>query len=222
MLKEILSLFLTSSCCLCEGKTRKVICSYCENKLLSCQVSQPYYLITSDFFLFAWGRYDSYLKRAIANLKYDNYKDIGYLMGTWLGQKWLEDGYKKKYPQLTVIPIPLHEKKLKMRGFNQAELIARGFCEKTGYSVKTELLSRVKDTKAMFGLNPEERETNIRQAFTLGKDYKKINTSQEILIVDDIYTTGATVKEAKAILKSGNLKIIGVATVSVTKYGNSP
>lgn len=116
-----------------------------------------------------------------------------------------------------VIPIPLHEDKLKTRGFNQAELIANGFCQVTGYPLQRKLLMRIKNTEAMFGLNPQQRQKNISQAFCLGKDYTKINKYNKILIIDDIYTTGITVNEAIQVLNKVKLKTIGVATVSVTK-----
>lgn len=214
MFNEFLSLFLKSNCPLCERSAKNILCSYCREKLQSCQLSQPYFSLSSDFFLFAWGKYDSYLKRAIAQLKYDKKKEIGELMGNWLGEKWLQMGKKREYPSLIITPIPLHKEKLKMRGFNQAELIASGFCDVTGYSLKPNLLSRVKNTSAMFSLKKEEREGNMKEAFELGKDYKTVKSSAQILIIDDIYTTGATVKEAKQKLKQGKLTVIGVAVVS--------
>jgi ComF family protein len=217
MLNNFLSLFFKSNCPLCQRTTDDILCRYCEQKLLSCRLPNYKQFSQTDFLLFFWGKYDSYLKRAIASLKYDKNKAIGELFGNWLGEAWLESGNQKKYPQLTVIPIPLHSDKLTTRGFNQAELIADGFCQITGYQLKTNLLMRVKNTEAMFGLTPQQRKTNISQAFRLGKDYGKINKSQNILIIDDIYTTGMTVNEATQVLMKGKLKTIGVATISVTK-----
>jgi predicted amidophosphoribosyltransferase len=66
----------------------------------------------------------------------------------------------------------------------------------------------------MFGLNLSQRKENISGAFEIGRDYQKIPKKQNILIIDDIYTTGSTVNEAKQVLMKVNLKVIGVATVS--------
>lgn len=217
MLNNFLSLFLKSNCSLCKRNADNIICQYCEQKLLSCQLTNYKQFGQDDFLLFPWGKYDNYLKRAIATLKYNDNKAIGELFGNWLGEAWLKSGNKKKYPQLTVIAIPLHKRKLKTRGFNQAQLIADGFCQITGYQQQKELLIKIKDTEAMFGLNPHQKEKNIKEAFCLGKDYAKVNKSQHILIIDDIYTTGTTVKEAIQILKQGKLKILGVAIVCLTK-----
>ncbi|NCO73656.1 MAG: ComF family protein [Cyanobacteria bacterium] len=218
MLNNILSLFVKPNCPLCQRTAKQIICQYCEQKLRSCQLIDYKQFSDPNFLLFPWGKYDSYLKQAIASFKFDRKKDMGELLGMWLGEAWLECGWGKIYKKMTVIPIPLHPEKLKTRGFNQAELIASSFCDVTGYQLKTNLLIRVKNTEAMFGLNPQQRKTNINEAFGLGKDYHKINKSQPILMIDDIYTTGATVNEGKKVLTQKNLKIIGVATVSVTKF----
>ncbi|BAQ65404.1 ComF family protein [Geminocystis sp. NIES-3709] len=218
MLKNILSLFLKSNCPLCQRSTDDIICRYCEQKLRCCQLTNYKQFSRQNYLLFSWGKYDDYLKRSIAAFKYDKNREIGELFGRWLGEAWLQSGNKKTYPKLTVIPIPLHSEKLKMRGFNQAELIAQSFCHITGYAIKTELLIRVKNTEAMFSLTPQQKKANIDKAFRIGKDYQKINKTQEILMIDDIYTTGTTVDEGIKVLVNAKLKPLGVATVSLTKY----
>ena len=215
MLNRLLSLFLKPNCPLCQRPADELFCEYCVDKLSSCKFNHHYQKwITPDFLLFSWGKYDRDLKRAIALLKYNQQPEIGEILGEWLGRAWLELGNKKKYPQLTVIPIPAHSQRLQTRGYNQAELIARGFCDITGYQLKTNLLIREKDTEAMFGLNLAQRKENISEAFKIGQDYQKISQNQNILIIDDIYTTGTTVNEAKQVLQKANLKTVGVATVS--------
>jgi len=214
MLNHFLSLFLKDNCPLCQRTAEKIICSYCQQKIDLCQLDSSQELTSDNFLIFAWGKYDGTLKRAIASLKYNGNRNLGVLMGQWLGKKWLDSGNKEKYKKLTVIPIPLHPEKLKQRGFNQAELIARGFTQITGYSLKPNLLQRVKDTTAMFGLNPSARKKNISKAFEIGKDLATINKSYPTLIVDDIYTTGTTVNEARQVLTKHKLLSVGVATLS--------
>ena len=222
MFNKILSLFLKANCPFCDRATDQILCQYCEQKLRHCQWKNHLQNCPNDYLLFSWGRYDDYLKRSIAVLKYDKKKEIGELLGNWLGEAWLQSGKKKTYPRLTVIPIPLHPEKLEIRGFNQAELIAKSFCDVTGYELKTNLLIRVKNTEAMFGLSVKERKANIDRAFTIGKDYKKVNPHQLIFLIDDIYTTGATVNEGIKILKEAKLKPLGVATVSSSaQYSNT-
>lgn len=217
MFKQFLSLFLQANCPLCQRTAENnFICRYCEQKLLSCQLDNPQQFWQGELPLFVWGKYDGYLKKAIACCKYDLHSAMGELLGELLGKKWLEFQLTKRYSNLTVMPIPLHPKKLKMRGFNQAELIAKNFCEVTGYQHLPDLLSRVKETEAMFGLSATERINNIKNAFFTGKDYSKYKRNNPILIIDDIYTTGTTVREAIQVLEKLQIKTIGVAVTAKT------
>ena len=215
MLKQLLSVFLESRCPFCNRTTADSICEYCLKKLLSHQLSKgdrrKYW---HDLSLFAWGKYDGQLKRAIALLKYDNNPEIGSVLGKLLGQAWLNSGLNKSLSQVTVVPIPLHQSKLKSRGFNQAEIIAKGFCQRSGYSLNSQALIRTKQTKAMFDLNPEERKKNLQKAFKLGKKLPQ----HPVLLVDDIYTTGTTVRESATVLQQQKIEVIGV--VAIAKAGN--
>ena len=221
---KLLSLFLESRCPFCDRvaypkgnrTATDFICEYCLKKLLSHQLSQgdrrKYW---HDLSLFAWGKYDGQLKRAIALLKYDNNPEIGSLLGKLLGQAWLNSGLNKSLSQVTVVPIPLHQSKLKSRGFNQAEIIAKGFCQRSGYSLNSQALIRTRQTKAMFDLNPEERKKNLQRAFKLGKKLPQ----HPVLLVDDIYTTGTTVRESATVLQQHEIKVVGV--VAIAKAGNN-
>ena len=164
--------------------------------------------------LFAWGEYDGDLSRAIATLKYENHPELGVLLGKWLGVSWLDSGLIKNATRPIVIPIPLHKSKLKTRGFNQAELIAKGFCQITKYKLIADGLIRTKATQAMFGLKREQRQTNINNAFQLSDKLQQNPLRSPILIIDDIYTSGTTVREATRVLTKNKLKVIGAATVS--------
>ncbi len=218
MLKQIFSLFLKVNCPLCQRPAEDIICDYCEEKLRSCQVDNSQKLWQNDLPVFVWGKYDNYLKKAIANCKYNLNSEVGELLGEWLGEAWLEANLQKRYPKLTVMPIPLHPKKLKTRGFNQAELIANNFCKVTGYRHLPNLLNRIKNTEAMFGLNPEARITNLEKAFSVGKDYPKFKRNSQILIVDDIFTTGTTVKSAIQVLSKLQIKVLGVAVTATPRF----
>lgn len=217
MLKQFLSLFLKVNCPICQRSADDIICHYCAENLLSCRLDNPQQFWQNEIPLFVWGKYDGYLKRAIAKCKYDLKPEIGELLGQYLGEAWLQANFQQKYPQLTIMPIPLHEKKLKERGFNQAELITRQFCQVTGYQQLPDLLKRVKNTEAMFELTPNQRIANLKQAFSVGKDYGKLNRNSPILIVDDIHTTGTTVKEAIAVLNKLQIKILGVAVIAMPR-----
>jgi ComF family protein len=208
-LKQLFSLFLEQPCLLCDRSAKDLICIYCQRKLTDEQLNRPQELWQGDLPVFAWGKYDGQLKRAIAALKYHNQPELGILLGRWLGNAWL-DRVPVKHTKLTIIPIPMHQEKLKTRGFNQTVKITQGFCETTGYRFQTQALIRTKQTEAMFGLNPLQRQENIQNAFQIGDKLPKT----PVLLLDDIYTTGVTVKEAAKIFRQQNVKVCGIIVLA--------
>lgn len=217
MLKQLISVFLESRCLFCSRPTPKSLCQYCQQKLFSYQLSDNNRLsYWQDLSLFAWGKYEGQLKRAIALMKYQKQPDIGRLLGQLLGNVWLSNGLIKPQQKLTVVPIPLHSRKLNDRGFNQAELIARGFCQITGYVLNSQALIRVQDTAAMFDLSPEERVKNLENAFQIGHKLPK----HPVLMLDDIYTLGTTIRKSAQILRQQRIKVIGAVVVAKSEINN--
>ena len=216
MWQNLLSLFLQSNCLLCK-RSAEVLCPYCQRQLQDCQLRYRSQSWRGDLPVFVWGYYDGVLKRAIATLKYDGQRQLGDLLGFWLGETWLKSPYSSSLKKIIVVPIPLHPDKLKTRGFNQAELIARGFCRVTGYSLQDSGLVRVKNTQPMFGLNPQERQENIQSAFALGKQFQSHFPQTPVLLIDDIYTTGVTAKEAATVLRQQGIKVLGVGAIASSR-----
>ena len=211
MLKQLLSVFLEARCPCCDRIAGDPVCEYCQRKLSSHRLSNGDRLyLWQNQSVFAWGKYDGQLKRAIALMKYDNHPEIGSVLGKLLAQAWLASDLPKP-KKVTVVPIPMHRRKLKSRGFNQAEIIARSFCQLTGYRLNFQALTRTRQTKAMFALNPEQRQQNLQGAFKLGKLPK-----HPVLLVDDIYTTGTTVKESIRVLRQHQIKVVGVIVIAKT------
>ena len=214
MLKSFLSLWLKFPCPLCQRTAENTICKYCQKKLASYQLSQPQSSWIGDLPVFAWGKYDGELSRGIAKIKYDNHPELGVLFGNWLGKSWLKNCPISPQQKIIILPIPLYREKLKTRGFNQAESMARGFCQITKHSLETKGLIRIKDTKAMFGLNPIQRQKNIEGAFQVSHTWQKNPPQSPVLLLDDIYTRGTTVKEAALVLQQHNIKVLGAIAVA--------
>ena len=97
-----------------------------------------------------------------------------------------------------LVPIPLHPKRLKKRGYNHAKLLSIGLSKKLNLKL-LEVLDRTKETKSQFGLKLKDRKENLKDAFILNTKYKIPNTN--VFLVDDILTTGSTLLEAALILK---------------------
>lgn len=106
-----------------------------------------------------------------------------------------------------VMPIPLHEDREKQRGFNQSEMIAKILCKKTSLSINSKNMKRTKPTKIQAELkDPEERIDNVKNCFAL-TDPEKVK-NKNVILVDDVFTTGSTVNEAVKTLKQAGAKKI--------------
>jgi ComF family protein len=213
LVKSFLNLFLKSNCPLCQRPAAGEFCPYCHKQLQRCQLTDPGRFWHSEQRVFVWGEYGGALKRAIAALKYDGNPQLAKPLGGWLAEAWLS------FPELaidnlTVVPIPLHQEKLKERGFNQAELLAESFCELTGLPLQRHGLERVKNTQALFALTPQQRQAEMKNALSLGKDFRRRLPRDRVLLVDDIYTSGTTVKSAIKILKLSGISVYGTVALA--------
>jgi ComF family protein len=213
-LKGLLNLFLHPNCPLCQRPTAEELCQDCTRQLKRCQLPNPKCLWQGELPVFAWGVYGGTLKRAIAALKYDNQSQLAQPLGYWLAQAWLNSQLASN--RLTVVPIPLHADKQKQRGFNQAALLAQSFCQITGLHLQQQGLERVRNTAPQFSASAREREKNLAQAFVLGSGLRRYYPAQPILILDDIYTTGATARSAAQTLHDAGFKVYGVVAIATT------
>jgi len=107
-----------------------------------------------------------------------------------------------------VVPIPLHRKKLRERGFNQAELIAKVVAKHLQVRLTKGNLKRTKATITQTSLDRKERRRNLREAFTVKN--RDGFQAKNVLLVDDVYTTGTTIKEAAKVLKEAGVKEVYV------------
>ncbi|MBW4620391.1 MAG: ComF family protein [Cyanosarcina radialis HA8281-LM2] len=214
--KSFLDLFLQSNCPLCQRPTETELCQYCQRQLLDCQLTNPSQLWQGEIPAFAWGNYTGALKRAIAALKYENQPQLAQPLGRWMGEAWLKSKIAAKTPKLTVVPIPLHGSKLQQRGYNQAELLARSFCNFTGLRLQSKGLQRVRSTEAQFGLSIAQREQNLANAFKIDRP-----PGSPVLLLDDIYTTGATARSAAQILQQSGILVYGLVAIAAPQLGRS-
>ena len=209
--QQALDLFLKQNCPLCDRTTNDILCRYCQRQLQDCQLPQPARYWQGDLPLFAWGKYEGTVKQAIGKLKYNGQRSIAQLYGEFLAQSWQQSALAIP-KKLIVVPIPLHPEKLITRGFNQSESIARSFCQVTGDRLDLSL-HRTRATVAQFGLSKTARQENVAGAFALTYS-SALTPGSTVLLIDDIYTTGATVRSAADVLRSMQINVCGVAVVA--------
>jgi ComF family protein len=155
--------------------------------------------------------YDELLRDIIHEIKFRNrkYAAIG------LGNLWAAMADENDFEGIDIIvPVPLHQKKERERGFNQAAELARPLSERFNIPLIEGELIRNRDTNAQSGLSPRGRIENVSGAFTLRSvhDFKH----KKILLIDDIYTTGASINECARVLKQNGASEIRVMTLTVT------
>jgi ComF family protein len=105
-----------------------------------------------------------------------------------------------------IIPIPLFRKKLKQRGFNQAELIAKGLSEHLEIPISSDALKKTRRTRPQAELDQKQRQENVSGVFACQK--QELIAGRKILLIDDVFTTGATMQEAARTLKAAGAKNI--------------
>jgi len=208
-----LNLFFQSRCSLCSRPAPAELCRDCRRQLQSCE-SRADQVWMGSLPVFAWGIYEGPLKRAIAALKYNHQPQIARPLGQWLAQAWLAQAPLPG--NLWIVPIPLHPHREQQRGYNQATLLAQSFCDYSGLALKRQGLVRVRATQPQFGLSAPDRDRNLTSAFQLGEDLDK-SPAKPVLLLDDIYTTGATVRSAAAVLHEAGIQVWGCVTVARAK-----
>lgn len=109
-----------------------------------------------------------------------------------------------------IVPIPLHRDKLRTRGYNHAALLANGIGKRLGLSVH-DIVIRTRKTKSQFSLKKEEREENLKGAFEVKPETGEAISGKTIFLLDDLVTTGTTLKEAAKVLKNaGAFEVYGL------------
>ncbi len=183
-------LYVREPCCLkCGKQLRQAEREYCED----CRRMPHFY--RQGTALYDYGS----MADSIFRFKYKGRMEYAAFYG--------RDLYEKKKQWLraihadALIPVPVHPSRKRARGYNQAELIARELSRHSGIALKTSYVRRVRKTRPLKSLSHAERQNNLKRAFKITANDVKLNT---IVIIDDIYTTGATVDAmARALKESG-------------------
>lgn len=156
--------------------------------------------------LYALFEYAPPLTKLINQLKFSKKLYIGALLGYLLAETIMQRWYHKKSLPEIIIPVPLHEKRLRQRGYNQALEICSAATKILQIPIDTQLCQRVKHTEQQTRLDKTQRIYNLKNAFivNISKTYK------HVAIVDDVVTTGSTVRALSMALREAGVEIIDV------------
>lgn len=220
ILKLCLGILYPQTCCFCGKVSRKPICKACEGKITyikepRCKkCGKPVRYPEQEYCMdcgrerknFEQGRslwiHKGLVPWSIYQFKYHNKRIYGEFYAKELYRLY---GRKIKEWEIDVIvPVPLHPKKRRIRGYNQAEILAKELGKLSGIPVETKWISRVRYTEPQKKLDNKERKKNLRDAFYVDGDRKIYS---RVLLIDDIYTTGSTIDTiAKQLLEKCNKK----------------
>jgi len=201
----------------------KVICTGCRYELPLTRIGDVTNNPVAELF---WGRVpvkystsyfyymrDSKYQNIIHHLKYNGRQNIGLEFGRIFGSELT--GTPMSSPDV-IVPVPLHPKKLRKRGFNQSEIIARGMAESMGKKVMPGALERIRYTESQTNRSRYERWENVEGIFRTRKP--RLLEGKHILLVDDVVTTGSTLEACASELLKLKGTTVSVATLAVARY----
>jgi|FLOH01.1.fsa_nt_gi ComF family protein len=216
MTNAFLDLIFPDFCLLCDGKLPYDETDFC----LSCASMLPLRpdinmtLSTPDeiFLDNSWSffDFDKNIQSLIHRLKYSQRERLGVRLSQ-LGLDSLKDIIKNN-PIDMILPIPLHSRKFRERGYNQVDKMGKFLAQELGAKFSPKLVKRQKDTSTQTKLNREERKNNMKSAFRV-PNVRRIKDAS-ILLVDDVLTTGATANACARILKNEGAKKVSLLTLA--------
>jgi len=225
VIKNLLNLFFPKVCYACNGlltDNERDICTICRHDLpiTNCHFSEDDSVekvfygrveIKEATALFRFSK-KGLVQQLLHNLKYKGYEKIGHVLGVWLGQELKEaNGFNTID---LVVPVPLHRKKLRKRGFNQVALFGIEIAKALNAEYRDDILIKTSATTTQVFKKRFARWKDGNAVFTLQN--QTLIQGKHVLIVDDIITTGATIEACAIILQSANVNKISVATMAIT------
>jgi ComF family protein len=229
LIDSIIDLLYPVRCFLCGRVSRDVICKECISEFK--KIESPICIkcgipfnskeisdhlcgkcsVEKRFFdsVRSYGSYEGKFLEAIHKFKYNRITSLSKPLG-----KLLVNGFYKDKKFDLIIPVPLHPKRLRYREFNQSLLIAKEIGNKLNIEMDCYNLIRIRDTEPQINLSKNARQKNVKGAFMV-KNRRGIE-NKKILLIDDVYTTGATINECSKVLKkAGALNVCALTLARV-------
>jgi ComF family protein len=221
MINDFFNLIFPKLCYSCNNtllKNENIICTKC---IVTLPKTNFHFEIENPVSKVFWGRVQiematsfyvfskkSKVQNLLHSLKYKGVKEVGYVVGKLFGADLRNSDYFKKID--FIVPVPLHKNKLKKRGYNQSEWIAKGVSESMDIPINLKSLYRKKDSQTQTKKSRFKRWENVGEIFGIANSDLNDKT---ILLIDDVVTTGATLEACAQVLIKQNCKIL-LATIA--------
>lgn len=226
----ILDILYPPRCPVCHGVIRGKgnLCDLCRKKLpyikepkcKKCgkQIEKPEQEYCRDCMRFSHSfdqgmavfAYNDVMRRSIAMFKYHNRREYAKFYAEEMANSCAR--FLKRCAPDVIVPVPVHKKKKRQRGFNQAELVAKELGKLLHIPVDSSYVLRTEDTTPQKELTRQERKKNLKKAFHIASEKRPY---QRVLLIDDIYTTGATVDAVSEALKKAHVKNVFFLSICV-------
>jgi ComF family protein len=229
--RGLLGLIYPAKCLICDGHQYFVrtplLCENCLAEIAALPLPGDHGLIDPDFpseeikeyrglsdnggldKVHAGWQYDANMQLIIHAMKYRRRPSLSRVFGGMLAQR-LYERLRDESPQTVLVPVPLHRRRERERGFNQSLLLAKAVAEAWGLLVLPRALRRVRYTKSQARLDAAARLENVDRAFAPAKDLHLENRT--VILIDDVFTTGATMNACATALKAARAgRVIGMA-----------
>lgn len=226
----VLDVFFPNKCINC-GKTGDFLCKNCLNLISSldlgkclfcnkecelqiCEKCSLNKYFDGVFCIFSYKK----IKNLIKDMKYNGFYDICRFFGEILGDFYIKNNISSYFgsSNILLIPVPMHKKRVKKRGYNQAFKISEAFSNKTKIDIYDKILLRTKNTVKQATLSEKERKENLKGVFDCNlKNLSKIDIKNStVLLLDDVITTGSTLTECSICLRGYGFEKIYVIAIA--------
>ena len=155
------------------------------------------------------------IRECIHSLKYENRPELAQPLARYLVAAFHKPEWQAIAATINAVtPVPIHPERRAERGYNQAELLAQHFCRGVGLRLETEMLVRTRHTRQQVGLNAQERQENVADAFQTAGPLR----GKTVLLVDDVYTTGATLRACAEAAMMGGARAVYAFALALPAY----
>lgn len=228
ILADLWQLFFPRCCVLCGERLQKGEEHVCFRCLVTLPRTHLHLQLGNEIEKSLWGklpveRASAFLfyakggdvRKLLFELKYYGNSDLGHFLGRWMASELLPSGFFNEID--CIVPVPLHARKQKKRGYNQSAMLAEGIASVTNIPVANHLLVRSKDVETQTHKGNYERWENVRDVFECFSSEEL--RDKHILLVDDVLTTGATIVACSDAL--GKIPDLRISVLALAWAGNT-